>query len=515
MKSSSSLTILEAMEDPKLFRPWFKTDSWDAWKAFLVALFGLPMTDAQLAIYRSCTGRTKAPTIPFSEVWVCCGRRAGKSLIAALLAVYFACFRDDYAQYLAPGERVTLMAVAADRKQARTIFRYVHGFLTEVPLLKQGITREMKESIELGRVVAEVHTQSYKSVRGYTSALCLNDESAFWSSEDSADPASETIRAQRPMLATIPRSLLANFSSPHASRGPMFDAFRDHYGHDDSPVLFWKASSLVMNPKLDRRVVDEAYRLDPVAAAAEFGAEFRTDCESFVSREAVEACVIRERRELPRVEDISYSAFVDPSGGSSDDMTLAIAHCGSNGRAVLDCLRERKPPFSPEDCVREFAGVLRSYGISEVTGDAYAGEWPRERFRTYGISYRCAEQSRSEIYLELLPLVNSRRCELLEHSKLLNQLTGLERHASASGRETIDHRPGTHDDVANCAAGALITALRVAVSAERVLAVLVTNGQTFDFGRSSRPGEYVVAQKSKPQMIPPDSPKFWKPHGHF
>jgi len=510
-----SLTVLEAMEDRKLFQPWFKSDSWDAWKAFLAALFALPMTDAQLEIYRNCTGRTKPPAAPFSEVWVCCGRRAGKSLVAALLAVYFACFRDDYSQHLAPGERVTLMAVAADRKQARTIFRYVRGFLTEIPLLKQSITRELKESIELDRVVVEVHTQSYKSVRGYTSALCLNDESAFWSSEDSADPASETIRAQRPMLATIPRSLLANFSSPHASRGPMFDAFRDHYGNDDSPVLFWKAPSLVMNPKLDRRVVDEAYRLDPVAAAAEFGAEFRTDCESFVSLEAVEACVIRERRELPHVKGFSYTAFVDPSGGSSDDMTLAIAH--PNGyRVVLDCLRERKPPFSPEDCVREFASVLKSYGISEVTGDAYAGEWPRERFRAYGIAYRCAGQSRSEIYLELLPLLNSRRCELLESSKLVNQFTGLERRAAASGRETIDHRPGAHDDVANAAAGALVTAIKAASSADNCLALLRTAGGTLDFGRG-KPGTAVpiIRQPKGPAVLPPDNASFWKPRGHF
>src|SRR5690242_276800 len=117
------------MDDKKLFRPWFRSDSWDAWKAFLSALFALPMTPGQFEIFKSCTGRNKAPTEPFSEVWVCCGRRAGKSLIAALLAVYFSCFRDDYADYLAPGERVTLMCVAADRKQARTIFRYRRGFL--------------------------------------------------------------------------------------------------------------------------------------------------------------------------------------------------------------------------------------------------------------------------------------------------------------------------------------------------------------------------------------------------
>src|SRR5437867_3826118 len=83
-----------------------------------------------------------------------------------------------------------------------------------------------------------------------------------------------------------------------------------------------------------------------------------------------------------------------PSGGSQDAMTLAIAHgAGESGeRGVLDCVREVRPPFSPDAVVAEFAGVLRAYGLAEVTGDAYGGEWPRERFAVQGIEYRLADE---------------------------------------------------------------------------------------------------------------------------
>ena len=91
-------------------------------------------------------------------------------------------------------------------------------------------------------------------------------------------------------------------------------------------------------------------------------------------------------------------------------MTLAIAH-RDGGRDVLDCLRERRPPFSPEAVVQEFADVLKSYRISTVTGDRYAGEWPRERFRVHGINYEIVEKNRSELYLELLPAINSQTVE--------------------------------------------------------------------------------------------------------
>ena len=51
--------------------------------------------------------------------------------------------------------------------------------------------------------------------------------------------------------------------------------------------------------------------------------------------------------------------------------------------------RERRPPFSPDGVVQEFAELLKSYKVRRVVGDRYAGEWPRERFRVHGIEYRC------------------------------------------------------------------------------------------------------------------------------
>ena len=97
--------------------------SWGAWRAFLAALFGLQMSEPEATVFRTHTGRQTVPTVAFREAWLCCGRRAGKSLIAAFIAVYLAFFRD-YTSHLAPGELATVMIVAADRRQARVILRY-------------------------------------------------------------------------------------------------------------------------------------------------------------------------------------------------------------------------------------------------------------------------------------------------------------------------------------------------------------------------------------------------------
>jgi hypothetical protein len=127
---------------------------------------------------------------------------------------------------------------------------------------------------------------------------------------------------------------------------------------------------------------------------AEYGAEFRSDLEAFVSREVVEAVTAPDRHELPPASDVAYVAFTDPSGGSADSFTLAIAHAEQRDDrtvAVLDCVRERRPPFSPEAVVAEFAELLGHYGVRAVTGDRYAGEWPREAFGRHGIVCEVSE----------------------------------------------------------------------------------------------------------------------------
>jgi hypothetical protein len=295
-------------------------------------------------------------------------------------------------------------------------------------------------------------------VRGYTCAAVICDEIAFWPTDEAgANPDVEILKALRPRMVTIPGALLLCISSPYARRGALWDAYRTHHGRNGDPVLVWQAHTRAMNPSVDAQLIEEAYAADEAAAAAEYGAEFRRDIESFVSREAVEACVVPGRRESPPCGGVRYVAFVDPSGGRADSMTLAIAH-QSWGGAVLDCIREVQPPFSPADVVAEFAALLKSYRISSVTGDHYGGEWPPEQFRGYGIRYEPAEKTRSELYRELLPLVNSESVELLDHPRLIAQLCSLERRTARGGRESIDHAPNAHDDVVNAAAGALVEA---------------------------------------------------------
>src|SRR5262249_23684121 len=245
------------------------------------------------------------------------------------------------------------------------------------------------------------------------------------------------------------------------------EADRDHWAKDGEPVLVLLADSRTMNPRLPAALVAEAYERDPAVAASEYGTDgtiqFRTDLESFVGPDVVDACIAPGCTQRPAIAGLPYVAFVDPSGGGPDSMAVAIAH-PEGDVIVLDLVFEVRPRFSPEAAVEEFVERLGWYGVTWVLGDHYAGEWPRERFAKHGVTYEICRLAKSELYRGLLPLLNSGRVELLDDRRLRGQLLGLERHTGRSGRDSITHAPGQHDDVINAAAGALLLAAEVATT---------------------------------------------------
>jgi hypothetical protein len=454
------MNILQTMRDPALFARWFRDPAtWANWCVFLSVLFGLSLDTGAMEVFRQCTGRTTLPVGGFREAWLCVGRRGGKSLTLALIAVFLAVFKD-WSGRLVPGERGTILIIAADRRQARTIYRYLTAMIVETPAIAALVDGEVtQDRIDLTNGISiEISTANFRSVRGYTLIACLADEIAFWMGDDSANPDVEILAAIRPAMTTmLPDAMLLCASSPYAQRGALYDAFRRHFGRDDAAVLVWKASTKTMNPSVPQSVIDEAYERDPANAAAEYGAEFRTDVESFVSREAVEACVVTGRYELPPMGGVVYSAFCDAAGGSgTDSMTLCLSHRGDGERVVVDVIREVKPPFSPEGVVQDFARLLKAYRVTSVTADRYAGAWVAERFRVHGIECVQAAKPKSDIYRDLLPILNSGGVELLDHAKAIAQICALERRTARGGRDSIDHPPAGHDDLSNVIAGAVV-----------------------------------------------------------
>jgi hypothetical protein len=483
MATAPRRTVVDLMTG--LFGRFFPLPSWRMHVLCAAAIFGLCYgldADDEAAILR-CLGRTVLPTTPAERIALVIGRRGGKSRFASFLLVYLACFRD-YSAILTPGERAVAMLVAPDRRQARTCFRYIEAFIDQTPMLAAMVVSRTKETISLSNGIdIEVHTASFRSVRGVTIVACIIDEAAFLPTDDSADPDRELIAAILPAMATVPGALLIMISSPYARRGELWRAYHEHFGKDGDPFLVWQASTETMNPAVDKRIIEAAYAEDDAVASAEYGGLFRRDIEQFVSREVLDAVTVADRRELP-CAGLEYVAFVDPSGGAADSFTLAIAHRNSEARIVLDCVREVRAPFDPAIVVQDFATVLRSYRVSEVTSDYYGGEWIVSAFRKAGVHVRTSDKPKSDIYKTLIPLLTSGSVELLDVPVLRAQFLALERRTGRSGREIIDHPPRHRDDVANAAAGALVEAHTRSVRGPSIIAIPANNKWTT--GRGGR-----------------------------
>ncbi|ACB23985.1 hypothetical protein [Methylobacterium radiotolerans] len=452
-------TMREALADPAIFAEILPGETWAPWRAILIASRGEPLTDDERAIFTALTGREREPERPVDELWGIVGRRGGKSRAFSVLGAYLAGL-VDYSAVQAPGERIKLPIMASTTVQAAKIFSYMLGVFEHSAELRDMVDGDpTSETIRLlSGVDIEVRPANYKTIRGETLAGCLADEVAFWHLENSANPDTLILDAVRPGLATTGGPLCV-LSSPYARKGELYRTHQRDFGPSGDPaVLVLRAPSQTMNPSLDPAVVKRAYTRDPAAASAEYGAEFRADVEAFISLEAVQACMAGDLLERAPAPGLTYQAFCDPSGGGADSMTLAIGHA-ENGIAYLDAVREMYPGGSPEAVVSTFAELLQSYGLGSVTGDHYAGEWPKERFRVHGITYERSERSKSDIYREFLPVLNSQRCRMLPVAKLEAQLVSLERRTTrGTGKDTIDHPQvkGAHDDVANAVAGVLV-----------------------------------------------------------
>ena len=205
------MSIIEAMDDPLLFSPYFHGKTWNAWRTILKAAYALPMTPEEIAFFRSVAERdppeaagqrTVRDRRPASGQ----GQR-GQRHRRARAALFV-----DGGQ-LRPGERPVVMCLACDRDQARIVKNYIASYFNDIPMLNAMIERETAQGFELSnRIDVFVSTNSFRAVRGRPILCAIFDEVAFWRDDASATPDIETYNAVKPGLATMPGSMIVGIS---------------------------------------------------------------------------------------------------------------------------------------------------------------------------------------------------------------------------------------------------------------------------------------------------------------
>ena len=256
-------------------------------------------------------------------------------------------------------------------------------------------------------------TASYKHVRGFSICAAVADEVAFWwLSAESANSDKEVLNALRPGLARVPGSMLWVISSPHATRGALYEANKRYFANEESKsVLFWVAPTAVMNPTFSEAEIRRAFDEDGSSASVEYDAEFKKDSETFISADAIDSVTPTDRLMLPPNKTTNYLAFIDTAGGAGGDSTaMAIGHVEEHGDReptfVVDAIIERLPPFAPSETLKDFAKILKEYKVFKVVGDRFAGDFPAEAFSKSGVTFEATDHSKSEIYKNCVAIDN-------------------------------------------------------------------------------------------------------------
>jgi hypothetical protein len=446
--------IIEYITDPELLNLSLSEPQ----ETLLRAIYGLPLSESQLDVFHLCTGRSDYKRHGFSEVTALCGARAGKdSRIACPIASYEATL-GGHDRHLAKGERAIIPVVAQDARGTRIAFGYLKSHFMDSPLLKSMLEGEpTANEIRLTNNVSILcFPSSYTSLRGWSIPVALLDEVGFWRLEGSADSDVEIQASIRRGMINFDTTRLIKISTPYMKSGVLYDDYKNHYAQDTEDILVWKAPSRYMNPVLKESRLERERRLDPLRFAREYEAEFAEDLESFLPSAWIEQAIIRDRHELPPVAGNQYSAGCDATGLSdsptADCFTLSITHRDGD-MLIQDLLRgwkkSRQTNVDLEGIVSEIAAILERYGLYDVHGDRYSGQWVVEAFRKAGVTYVQTEFDKSHFYLEMEPLFAQGKIEILDHPDLDRELRLLERRPRPGGKVFVDHPRGRHDDHAN------------------------------------------------------------------
>jgi hypothetical protein len=458
-----SIDIDAALRDPNLLGAALGDPaSWSTWSACLRAAFGLTLNRQDRRAFDKVAGGRAPPSEKVAELWAICGRRSGKSRIAAAVAVFIALFIDHRGK-LVPGEIGFVLALSASRAQAHVIFQYCLAFIESSDILRQQIESTTAEEIRLkNNIVIGVHPNAYRTVRGRTLLALVLDEVSYWRDETSASPDVEVYRAVLPALATT-GGMLIGISSPYRRMGLLHSKHRDCFGQDNPRVLCIAGGTQLFNPTIDARIIDHARASDPESAGAEWDGVFRSDIASLLDDAVIDAAVDHSRPlELPPRAGLKYFGFTDASAGRHDAFTLCIGHREGgkeDGTFVADVIRGRLPPFDPKDVALEYAKLAKEYWVLKLIGDNYAGEWVAAAFKDAGVGYERSPLAKSALYLEGLAPFNRGLVSIPNIPRLVRELRLLERRVHRSGKDSVDHGVGGSDDYANVLFGAAYVAI--------------------------------------------------------
>ncbi|MBD1847319.1 terminase [Cyanobacteria bacterium FACHB-63] len=427
-------------------------------------------------------------------VWAL-GRRSGKTLMAAIAAVYAGTMlADAYKKYLRSGEKFYIITVANTIDQARIALGNIKDLVNGSPILKPMIERETADTLELSHgCVFRAMPASSRSGRGMACPFIIFDELAFAIDTDGNQSGSALYQALAPSTAQFGKlGKILLLSSPWIQQGIFWDLFQQARSGKFAYMQAVQLPSWEVNPTLSPDFLAQEKARDPEMFAIEYGAEFSGSINAFLNSDVIEAAVNRSRSALAPMPKYrgNYVLSLDPAKGGRDAYTACIVHYESD-RLVLDLWHEFQPTWTDGKKLQIDVAAVENwileqhkrYGFKKVILDQYNSQSTIQRLQR---QIRIEEstwtaQNKTQAFSKLRELFHGNKIDLYPHTKGIEQLKNLIVRYRTNGTWDVSGGAGAAvDDYAMSLAGAvLVSSPQVVRRSAAILAAPLSSSLRF------------------------------------
>jgi phage terminase large subunit-like protein len=455
-------------------------------------LFGVALWPRQREVLRRIDEGSRVHVL-------CLGRRSGKTMMCALVALHNLLFHRNLDALVRAGETRFATCVATNVSQARLLIAAARSIVERSPLLAPLMVSASEDELTFelasgAKVALRAFPCSSRSGRGWASSAVIFDELAHFHG-DSEGPAV----AERVWTALLPSvSQFGAAGRVIASSTPFGTAnlFAQLYGQADSGELpnatAHHATTREMNPTISADLLAQEEARDPEGFRGEYLAQFLGSGGAWFDLDRVE---IADRGELAPDAGTNWVAGVD-LGFTSDQTGIAIVgrpiDPAEHERMILGFATalvpsKRKAKSKGEEhlifdeTLAKVAEIAKHYGARKVVIDQHQARSVSTYLERVGLTPAkrpMTPTSKDLMFSEVRSRLTDGSLSIYRHETLIAELRRIRTNYKAASSSVVTPRVGrSHCDVA--------VALALAVGEQARFATTPYVGHN----RRRRPGE--------------------------
>ena len=417
----------------------------------------------------------KLKDIKVNKINLICGRRSGKTLISAVVAIYCA-ISNNWKPFLKKTPFATVLIMSHSREFSDEVLEVIRTLIEASHILSALVNKDKKNTsstmnlkvpwiingsqIQYSRVQIKVAAASSKTTRGVAACAILCDEIAFWNLDESMkETDAKIMKAVRPAMKQFREfGMLIKLSSPGIKQGVLYAEYKkDRAGELPPSYAVFKAPSWMMSPDdvMPGSEFKEEFDLDPDSFDQEYRGNFADSLSFFITPEYIDMAVVKKVSFMaPEGDQTKYTAAID-AAFKGDRFTLSVS-AYVNGRLKQYVSKgwegTKQKPVSAYEVAEFVRNICKQYNIDEVAADQYSFQPLKEIFNTYGVNlkeYTFTPAFKKKIYWNLKKLVHSQQADLLDNEIQTRELKELIVEQGQSGNIKIGHPAGGTDDFAD------------------------------------------------------------------